>query len=165
MRTKISKLWGRITGADKRKQYPVQQGSTLSRVGDLSIVYPFGFYADAPQDQLYIHIADGVVMPVTVLRPDDSEQGEPVFFHPETNTRIIARNNGDLDILKGDGGDVNIVADTVNIDASTTNIGVGGDPIARLGDTVAITLEDPGESWDGAPGEGTITSGGGNTST
>jgi len=113
-------LWGRITGKDKRKQFPEQQGSVLGVKSDVMIIFPYGLYADLPRETLIREIAPGIAIPVTVKRPSDSEQGEPVFFHPETNTRIIARNNGDLDIETGEGGTakVNIICTEANITAS-----------------------------------------------
>lgn len=117
----FSNLWGRITGADKRKQTPDQQAIFLGRVGDYIVVFPYGLYGDLPADTLLKEIAPGVAVPVTVERPDDTKQGEPVFFHPLTKTRIIPRNNGDLDIITQDGaGDVNITTVNANITASAT---------------------------------------------
>jgi hypothetical protein len=92
-------LWGKITGKDERKQQPRQQASFLGRVGDYNLVFPYGLYGDLPANTLLQEIAPGVAIPVTVKRPSDTEQGEPVFFHPATNTRIIARNSGDLDVF------------------------------------------------------------------
>lgn len=66
--------------------------------------------------------------------------------------------NGDLDIEVE--GDVNLTATNVNIDADQTNLGVGGAPIARVGDSVTI----PSTATPGSPSSGTITSGGVNTS-
>lgn len=95
----FSALWGRITGKDKRQQMPVQQAVVLGRIGDYVVAFPYGLYADLPADAMLKEIAEGVMIPVTVNRPSDTEQGEPVFFHPATGSRIIARNNGDLDII------------------------------------------------------------------
>ncbi len=94
----FSHLWGRITGADKGLKVPNQQVSSLGRLGDSAIASPYGLYANLPADTLLKEIASNVFVSVTEERPSDTEQGEPVFFHPATNTRIIARNNGDLDI-------------------------------------------------------------------
>lgn len=116
----LSDLWGRVTGKDKGKQFPEQQGVVLGRIGDFTIIYPYGFYCDLPSDVLFRALGPGVAIPVTVDRPKDGEQGEPVFFHPETNTRIILRNNGDLDIETGEGGTakVNIQCTQANVTAS-----------------------------------------------
>lgn len=116
----LSALWGRITGKDKRKKYPDQQGVFLGRVGDYAIVSPYGLYGDLPADTLLLEIKPGVAIPVTVKRPSDTAQGEPTFFHPSTNTRIIARNNGDLDVIcdYGTAGNVNVTCVNANVTAS-----------------------------------------------
>lgn len=157
-------LWARITGKDKGLQFPVQQAASLSRAGDYTVILPYGLHADLPEDTLLRVIAPGIAIPVTTGRPEDTERGEPVFFHPATNTRIIARNNGDLDIEAG--------AKNVNINAAVTNLGEGGAKIGRLGDTVEVTI-DAGTFLVSATGgvsnaevivTGTITGGGVNTS-
>lgn len=58
-------------------------------------------------------------------------------------------------------GNVTITAPNVDIAASTTNLGIGGQPIARLGDSVQVNVTSGSSSgtWTG-----TITSGGNNTS-
>jgi len=115
-------------------------------------------------------IAPGVAIPCNIENPDDSERGEPTFFHPTTKTRIIARNNGDLDIVVGSGdGNVNITcvqanvtaSDSVNVDSPITNLGVGGPEIARLGDAVEVTVTSGSSAGTYS---GTITSAGVNTS-
>ena len=58
-------------------------------------------------------------------------------------------------------GDCDLKAANVSIDAATTNLGVGGAPIARVGD--AVTVNVIGGSSAG-PHSGTITGGGVNTS-
>lgn len=156
----------RITGADKSEggNLPLQQVSSMGRVGDATIVHPYGLYADLPNNTLVYMIAPGVAVPCNIQNPDDSERGEPVFFHPTTKTRIIARNNGDLDIVVGaGGGNVNITCVDANITASgsatidtpettitgnlqvdgdfncdgAASLGGGGPAIARVGDSVA----------------------------
>jgi hypothetical protein len=115
----LSNLWGRITGKDKRLRYPDQQAVFLGRVGNYTVVFPYGLYGDLPADTLLKEIAPGVAVPVTVERPGDTEQGEPVFFHPATNTRMILRNNGDLDITTTEAsGKVNVDTVQANITAS-----------------------------------------------
>jgi hypothetical protein len=104
-------LWARITGKDKKGQFPEQQGVSLGRVGDFTVIHPYGLYADLPDNTLLRIVAPGIAIPVTVDRPDDLKQGEPVFFHPATNARIIARNNGDLELIPGAGGKVKVSGD------------------------------------------------------
>lgn len=128
------------------------------------------------------------------LRPNDLEQNEIAFYHPYTGAFIKSRNNGDLEIdcqqdtpgniivncvnaevnatedvdvnAGGDvnveaTGDANVTASNVNVDASQTNLGTGGPAIARVGDSIQVTI--PGGSSAGTY-NGTITSGGNNTS-
>lgn len=156
----------RITGKDKGLATPNQQASsTLGRVGDYTILNPYGFFCDLPNGA-YAKVIDeesNTAIPVTQKRPIDVEQGEPVFYHPVTNTRIIERNDGSLDIETGEGGTapVNIkctqanvtASESVNIDSPITNLGTGGNKIARLGDEVTVSGV-----------KGTITAAGVNTS-
>lgn len=58
-------------------------------------------------------------------------------------------------------GNVNVSAPTVNLSATTTNLGVGGQPIARVGDSVQVEVTSGSSSGTWV---GTITSGGNNTS-
>lgn len=112
--------WGKITGKDKRKAYPEQQGTILGRLGNFIMVFPYGFYCDLPAKAWFKRLIskDGnIAIPFTTKRPKDSKQGEPVFFHPETNTRIIKRNNGDVDVIINDNikGNINIYTVQANI--------------------------------------------------
>ena len=156
--------WGRVTGKDKRLQFPEQQCSVLGRLGDYTIVYPYGMYCDLPSGVLLMEISPGVVVPVTVVRPSDAEPGEPVFYHPETNTRIIAKANGDLEVRS---------ETKVNVFAPETNLGAGGLAIARDTDPVEVTI--PANTFlvsadngvlnpSPVTVTGTITDGGDNTS-
>lgn len=111
--------WGKVTGADKGQKVPVQQASVLGRIGNFVVIYPYGMYCDLPNDVYLKEIAKGVVIPAAIDRPD-AARGEPIFYHPETNTRIIARNNGDLDIIAGN---VNITADMTTINGDLTVAG------------------------------------------
>jgi len=130
----LSSLWGKITGADKKLTVQDQQGSVLGRIGDYTIVFPYGLSTDLPNDAMFRVIAPGVAIPWNIDRPSDGVRGEPMFFHPSTNTRIIARNNGDLDIIaeqvEGANGNINITCnqanviavDSVNITAPLTKV-------------------------------------------
>jgi len=162
----LSALWGRIRGKDKKLTSPSQQTEFLGRLGDHTIISPYGLYADLPNDTLLEAVGKREAVSVTIKRPTDTAQGEPVFFHPGTNTRIIARNNGDLDIITTEStGNVNIqtvnatitASDSVTIDSPeatfTGNLqvdgdfnndgtatlgGAGGLPIARQGDPIQV---------------------------
>jgi len=117
-----SSLWAKITGADKKLTVQDQQGVALGRVGDYTIVFPYGISSDLPNDAMLRVIAPGIAIPWNIDRPSDGARGEPMFFHPSTNTRIIARNNGDLDIIAdevdGTVGNVNVTVRQANITAT-----------------------------------------------
>ena len=74
----------------------------------------------------------------------------------EGDAKITVNSKGDIDIDSS--GKINITSSgDVDVDAPKVNLGTGGAQIARIGDTVAVTV-------GGTPGTGTITSGGVNTS-
>lgn len=146
-------IWARITGKDKQKKFPNQQVSRLGRKENATIAHPYGLFTDLPNNVLLVDIGDNTYMPIVVDRPFDSELGEPVFFHPATGTRIIAKNDKSLDIISDS---------VVNIKSPLTNLGEGGEKIARLGDEVLVEVT--GGSSAGFY-TGTITSSGVNTST
>lgn len=129
-------LWGKVTGKDKRQQMPTQQAVALGRTGDYVIVFPYGMYADLPTDAMLKEIAEGVMVPVTVDRPSDTEQGEPVFFHPKTNTRIIARKNGDLDVISST--KVKVTAPEVEVLAATS-VSITSPLTTVTGDLAVVT--------------------------
>ncbi len=165
----MRKLWAKITRkSDESGQYPVQQATYLGRVADFMMLFPYGMHANLPPDQLGLVIDEQgrVFMASSAIGRITVEEGEVVFFHPETKSKTHYKANGDIDMeAKGNvnidavdanitaSGDANVKATNVNVDATTTNLGVGGLPIARVGDAVLVA---------GVPG--TITSGGANTS-
>lgn len=113
-------FWAKITGADKRKKFPEQAVTMLGKNANGLILFPYGYYADLPDESFLRKIGKRIFLSCTVDRPDDVERGEPVFYHPATNTRIIPRNDGSLDIETGTGGTapVNIKCTQANITAS-----------------------------------------------
>lgn len=117
----IRSLWGRITGADKKLNYPEQQTSFIGRIGDYTIIYPYGMYCDLPNNTLLRQVGSGASIPVTVKRESDAARGEIVLFNPTTTTRVILRNNGDIDIL-ADGSNLNVKAKQVNVEADDVNV-------------------------------------------
>jgi hypothetical protein len=163
----MNKRYGRITGPDLKKKTPVQQTSMLGRSGDHIVNFPYGLYADLPDDAMVKEIDCGWAVPVTEKRPGDLKRSEPTFFHPSTNTRIIARNDGSLLIETGTGGIAPVVINctqaninasesatintplatftgdvqidgALNTDGAATLGGDSGVGIARLGDEVTV---------------------------
>lgn len=177
----LSNLWGKITGADKKLTVQDQQAVALGRVGDYTIVFPYGISTDLPNDAMLRVIAPGIAIPWNIDRPSDGATGETMFFHPSTNTRIIARNNGDLDIIveqvEGANGNINITCNQANVTAvdsvnitcdkaditATTSVDITapltkitGDlqvtGVTTLGTSVSINGKDIGETHSHAQG-------------
>jgi phage gp45-like len=172
--------WARITkpAPAEPQQFAVQQVSYSGKVGDAAVVMPYGLHANLPVDSLALMFAvngepdNRAIIGYDAKKRPALEEGEVAFYHPPTDSFIIFRASGDLDIQAGTegganvniictdanitaSGDVNVEAANVNIDAGVTNLGVGGLAIARVGDAVAV---------DGVTHSGTITAGGLNTS-
>jgi len=116
----FSALWGRITGADKKKDLPDQQASILGRLGDYTIIYPYGMYCDLPNNVWLNILGKGKAIPMTSSRPA-SARGEIVLFHPGTGDKIHLKNDGSIDIVAG--STVNITAPTVNINGNANIVG------------------------------------------
>ena len=122
-------------------------------------------------------------------RVKNLKAGEVAFFNPLTKSRVVFKENGNIETTtEGSDGDMittvqgdktisiggacnitvdgacNLNADSVNIDASVTNLGVGGSPIARLRDSVSVSVIGVTPGGATIPASGTITSGGTNKS-
>lgn len=158
---------GRVsrTDSDSRK-LPIHQVTYMGDTAEFVAIFPYGVHANLPEDAIVtLFSVNGQeqnlagIGEVPEKRIKNLESGEVVFFHPTTKTRIHFKNNGDLDIDVI--GDVNLNANNVNIDAAVSNIGVGGNNIARVGDSVEVNV---GSGSSSGTWSGTITSGGVNTS-
>lgn len=146
-------MLGKIVGADEGLKSPVQNVDIHGAVDGYFIITPRGVYSNLPNDTIVNVVGKNSVIPATLEVPELAglAVGDVAFYHPEKLTSIIFKNNGDIDV-KGT---------NINIDATTTNIGVGGNAIARVGDSVEVSVV--GGSSAGTH-NGTITSGGDNTS-
>ena len=137
---------------------------------DMPVISPYGLFVNLPPDTLGLILcpngneANAVCIGFCAdERLKDIASGEVAIGNPLTKSkihfladgkiRIEASNNADIEIITG--GDVKVTANNVNIDAQKVNLGVGGNRIARLGDTVHVNT---------STGDGTITSAGENTS-
>lgn len=176
--------FARTTGrkaSTSTSQFDVVQVSYLGKAADVALMFQYGSFAKLPADQLLVvlsiageeenRVAMGTGNPVN---NPDIEDGEVVYFHPQTQSKIVFKNNGDIEITaendvnmiangevnlttKGS-GDINIVPDGSGI----VNLGSGGNDIARVGDSVRVTIT-TGSSAGVAFGN--ITSAGSNKST
>lgn len=175
--------FAKITGAaDNGTQFPVQQIVYKGVTSDSLIVFPYGMYANVSTDSLALMFSvdadsanKAAIAYTPQERPDDLDQNEVAFYHPKINSFIKIRNSGHVEIESAGElnvtivgnvnitttGDVNVEAENVNIDATVTNLGVGGQPIARVGDSVECVV---GSGSSTGTWPGTITTGGDNTS-
>lgn len=127
MKTSIKR--GVISNAGKDDTArPVQQLDMLGKTTDAEIIFPYGVHANLPPSSLL------VVLPVLDQSsnlvafgglPNERitvEEGEVVFFHPQTKAKIHFKANGDIDIES---------PGTINVNAETTkwtgNINLTGD--------------------------------------
>lgn len=138
-------------GGTDDKQIPIQQVSYNGKVADVEFVFPYGMHANLSADNntlCTIFSVDGeedyrVATGYTPdLRPKPLAEGEVVFYHPLTQSKMHYRNNGDIDIdVTGDNGDLNV---TIKKDL---NITVGGD--ANINVTGTATVAAPTTNWTG----------------
>ena len=124
----IKKLWASITRkSDELGEYPIQQATYLDRVSDVFVLFPYGMHANLPVDQLgllidqqgRVFIGTSAVGRITV------EEGEVVFYHPKTNSKIHFKNNGDIDLdttAAQEPGNFNINVKNVNIITSEKTV-------------------------------------------
>lgn len=139
-----------LGGADD-KELPIQQLSYNGKVADAEIIFPYGVHANLSADNNTLCIVFAVegqedyraAMGYTpALRPKPLEEGEVVFYHPLTQSKIHFRNNGDIDIdVAGDNGDLNA---TIKKDL---NIIVAGDATIDVTGTATVTA--PTTNWTG----------------
>lgn len=137
----LSALWARITGKDKGLRFPDQQAVALGRAGDYTVIFPYGHSCNLPDDALLLEIAPGIAIPVTVSRPTDAARGEVALFHPVTNSRMIFKNDGNIDV-KAPGSVVNVEAETVNM---TGDLNVAGDLTVTGSTTLGSTVTSNGK--------------------
>lgn len=107
--TNGSKLW-------------TQQVTYLGKTADCLMVFPYGMHANLPQEKvlaLMFSVQGHMEMRAGIgwtpqLRPD-LEPGEVAYYHPFTESVIIMRNNGDIDIdTVKEGGSNNLNVNTQN---------------------------------------------------
>ena len=146
--------------------FQTAQIDTMGRISDSEILWAYGTYGSVPVGSLCVtlsvgaHEEDKVTLPArahtrtrTSLRAGEvgfgnSQAKSDVFFDADGNVIITVPGDkrvtvvGDCELTVS--GNVTITGGNVTIDATTTTItgravlgGVGGLPIARIGDTVS----------------------------
>lgn len=155
-----------VESSNNNSQFPVFQVQYMGKTADVFVYYPYGYYASLPKDQLLVVQSIGAEEENRAALgsgdPNDRpaiDKGELIIFHPETKATIHLKKTGEIEIKSTKGQDVNIVGD------GNINLGVGGPKIARLGDTVTVSVIGVTVGAATIPASGTITSGGDNTST
>ena len=132
----FSQIWGRITGADKGDDFPDQQASFLGRLGDYTIVYPYGMYCDLPNDVWLRRLDKGKAIPMTSSRPDSS-RGEIIIFHPVTGDKVHFKNGSIIDVVAGSA--VNVTAPIVTVNATTVNLNADVNIVGNMDITGTVT--------------------------
>jgi len=146
-------------------QFPTQQMFYLGKVADGITLFPYGFHANVTADVLALMFSvqglpeNRLAMPFNTKKRPKLAAGEVAFFHPPTNSFIIGRANGDLDIETGDGGtgNVNIKCKQANVTASesvsfdtpeatfTGNVTIDGDLDVTGATTLSATVTSNGK--------------------
>lgn len=125
-------LWARITGKDQRQPVPQQQANVLGRFEDMTVLHPYGLFTDLPNDTIAKQLGDDTLLAMVIKRPTDSARGEVVVFHPETESRIIFRNSGNVEIYTEGNGDVNVIsARDVNVQSENIQLNASSNIICN----------------------------------
>lgn len=149
--------------------YQKGQVSYNEKVKNVHILHDYGFSSSCPIGSLGVLFnvgsqeenITGIFDAPPASRIKNLKTGECIVYNSVTGTYIKQDSDGNFEI-ETNGGNVTINnATNVIIDADKTDLGIGGNKIARLGDTVEVIVT--GGSSAGTY-SGTITSGGTNTS-
>lgn len=118
--------FGRIeqAGSDDN-DFPVQAVSYFGKKINCNIIFPYGVHANLPVDSLITMFSVGGDdankvglggMPANRIK--NLPEGEVVFFHPITKSKMHFRNNGDIDIETPGNINVNCVAAVIEAEVS-----------------------------------------------
>ncbi len=159
----ISKIAGLIKrsfitkASDDKNAFQTAQISYLDKVADTEIIWPYGMFGNVPIDSLCVTFSVGAHEENRVTFPSRSHDrikrdtkpgevgqgnsltGSHVFYNADGDIIIDAKNKINIIVV----GDATITANKliVNNDADITgnvNLGIGGAPIARVGDSVLV---------------------------
>ena len=154
--SKLRNLWAKITRKGSEEgEYPIQQATYLERVTDVFLLFPYGMHANLPAGQLGLLLSDKILIGTSAIGRITVEEGEVVFYHPGTKTKMHFKANGDLDI---ESANVNIKATTVAVDGDLTVTGdvvvvgeVTGNGVDLSTHTHPYTWTDPAGSGNTSP--------------
>ena len=159
----ISKIAGLIKrsfitrASDDKNAFQTAQISYLDKVADTEIIWPYGMFGNVPVDSLCVTFSVGAHEEdrVTIasrshkrirrnLKPGEIGIGNfdtqsEIFFDADGNIIINAKSKLNITVV----GDATITANKLIIDndadiTGNVNLGVGGAPIARVGDSVLV---------------------------
>ena len=146
-------------GATDNNAFQSAQISYMGRVSDTEVLWPYGMYGSVPIDSLCVTLAVGAQEENKVTLPARShkrirrnlksgevgfgnfETKSEIFFDADGNVLVIAKKDLTITVV----GTATIKAANVTIDAGVVtlgarvNLGVGGLPIARVGDSVDVS--------------------------
>lgn len=174
---------------DDSGPFPVSQMTYFTKTADVLMIYPYGIGANPPEDSIGLIFSASaqeanraaITMVNPNIRPKNLKKGEAYFGNPLTKIMIVAQADGTFavffngqikyviseneikstsDLNLNVTGEMNLQSSgTANIKSNEINLGEGGQPIARLGDSVQviITSGDSAGTWNG-----TITGGSSN---
>lgn len=129
---------------DESKSFPIQQFKMNDRTGDSYICAPYGMHSNLPVDQPALNMSpDGtILMGIDPVGRIKVEEGEVVFYHPITKSKIHFKNNHDIDVETET--DVNVQCKNINANVSENIVAVvAGDINATVtGDINAIVTGD-----------------------
>lgn len=174
--------WARISlSGDDSTSFPTSQMTYFTKTTDVLMIFPYGMGANPPEDSICLMFSasgqesNRAAIPTVNpnIRPKNLEKGETYFGNPLAKTRIVFQADGTLAVLFNDQkkyvltpteiqvvGDLNLSpSGATAIKSNAISLGDGGQPIARVGDSVQVTITsgDSAGTW-----AGTITSGSAN---
>lgn len=128
----MRKLWAKITRkGSEAGEYPIQQATYLGRVSDSFVLFPYGMHANLPVDQLGLLIdrQGRIFMGTSAIGRITVEEGEVVFYHPQTRAKMHFKASGDIDIdtqnpeaEEAVHGSINILTKNITITTSEKTI-------------------------------------------